>query len=369
MDEADSKGWAQQGTLAAKGGAAPAGGRVATAWRGGGRAGGAWEVDPQLASCLAEIRNLMLGASEHRLGAGSRKPMPETLEDRLLERIKELVCLYGITELVLRYGQNLDTVLQGIVDLLPSALQHPDRAGALIRLTDREYRSRGSAGEQLEVVLEAPILVNGEPVGQLVLGYWLVVENRDEPFLQEERLLLSTVAEHVGLIIGRSQAEQALQAANSQLEAERQALLEANIVLRALMDRLQDEKQAVAELIRVNLDRTIAPILEGLRQDLPPAKRSGVVLLKQCLENLVSPFLGRLRADGPALTPVEQAICVAIRAGLTSKEIAQLRGIAVGTVNRHRENIRRKLGLQNAGKNLAAYLATMDLPASMEKRR
>jgi len=56
------------------------------------------------------------------------------------------------------------------------------------------------------------------------------------------------------------------------------------------------------------------------------------------------------------LTPVEIAISTMIRNGLTNKEIAQLRSIALATVQRHRENIRRKLGLKNRKINLTTYL-------------
>ena len=45
-----------------------------------------------------------------------------------------------------------------------------------------------------------------------------------------------------------------------------------------------------------------------------------------------------------------------IRNGLSTKEIAQLRCISPATVRRHRENIRRKIGLKNRKANLATYL-------------
>ena len=56
------------------------------------------------------------------------------------------------------------------------------------------------------------------------------------------------------------------------------------------------------------------------------------------------------------LTPVEIAISTMIRNGLSTKEIAQLRCISPATVRRHRENIRRKLGLKNRKVNQATYL-------------
>jgi DNA-binding NarL/FixJ family response regulator len=58
------------------------------------------------------------------------------------------------------------------------------------------------------------------------------------------------------------------------------------------------------------------------------------------------------------LSPTEVAIGTMIRNGLSTKEIADLRCISAGTVRRHRENIRKKLGLQNRRANLRTYLTT-----------
>ena len=57
-----------------------------------------------------------------------------------------------------------------------------------------------------------------------------------------------------------------------------------------------------------------------------------------------------------SLTPSEIKICNMIRNGLRTKEIAELRKVSIATVNRHREHIRRKLGITNNDVNLATYL-------------
>jgi DNA-binding NarL/FixJ family response regulator len=45
-----------------------------------------------------------------------------------------------------------------------------------------------------------------------------------------------------------------------------------------------------------------------------------------------------------------------IRSGLQTKEIARTRGVSAGTINRHREHIRRKLKITNSDINLMTYL-------------
>jgi DNA-binding CsgD family transcriptional regulator len=81
-----------------------------------------------------------------------------------------------------------------------------------------------------------------------------------------------------------------------------------------------------------------------------------VTLLRQSLQEIASPFLTQIARDHMELTPVEIAISTMIRNGLSTKEIAQLRCISSATVRRHRENIRRKLGLRNRKVNLATCL-------------
>jgi DNA-binding CsgD family transcriptional regulator len=83
-----------------------------------------------------------------------------------------------------------------------------------------------------------------------------------------------------------------------------------------------------------------------------------VELLRDNLMEISSPFINQLTDKYHALTPTEIGICNMIRTGLRSKEIAQTRGVSTATVSRHRERIRRKLGLTNADVNLTTYLQT-----------
>ena len=98
------------------------------------------------------------------------------------------------------------------------------------------------------------------------------------------------------------------------------------------------------------------PIVFELELEVTGRQRSYVTLLRRSLQEITSPFLSQIARDHVQLTPVEIAISTMIRNGLSTKEIAQLRCISPATVRRHRENIRRKLGLRNRKANLATYL-------------
>jgi DNA-binding CsgD family transcriptional regulator len=56
------------------------------------------------------------------------------------------------------------------------------------------------------------------------------------------------------------------------------------------------------------------------------------------------------------LTPREAQVAGLIRNGLSTKEIAEFLHIALPTVQRHRNTIRRKLGLRRSASNLTTFL-------------
>ena len=59
-------------------------------------------------------------------------------------------------------------------------------------------------------------------------------------------------------------------------------------------------------------------------------------------------------ANAPTLTPSEQVVLRLVGEGLTSREIGEQLAVAEATVRKHRENIRRKLGIRNSAE-MAAY--------------
>lgn len=125
------------------------------------------------------------------------------------ERVKELDCLYGISKLAGQQDLSLERIIRGAVDLLPLALHYPGIACARIILDGREFESHNF--RETPWRLSFAIVVRGEQAGQAEIAYLEERPDADEgPFLKEERLLLSAVAERLGRIIERKQAEERL---------------------------------------------------------------------------------------------------------------------------------------------------------------
>lgn len=277
------------------------------------------------------------------------------LEVALRERIKELDCLYTISTLQEMHFHAPDRFLQNVADCLPKSWQFPEQACARIRYDDREYITDRFAESKWCMV--ADIMADGRSVGVVEVFYRKVIPTTATgPFLKEEYALIRAVAERVSSVLMHMKAEADLRAAHRAIQREHQALQEANIALRAVLSRLEEEKREIKASILTNIQKIIMPIVFELELEVTGRQRSYVTLLRQSLQEIASPFLTHISRDHMELTPVEVAISTMIRNGLSTKEIAQLRCISPATVRRHRENIRRKLGLKNRKTNLATYL-------------
>ncbi len=280
---------------------------------------------------------------------------PDKVEIALCERIKELNCLYGVSQLAERNLYSLDDLLQDLVSFLPYSWQYPDITCARILFKGKTYRSDG-----LKVTnwrQSSRIYMYHEAVGEVGIFYLEECPPADEgPFLREERALLDAVAEQIGTIATRISAELELQETNRQLALERKALQESNTALRMVLARIEQEKQEIHRDIQMNVEKILMPILHALLLQLPPAQRKYVEMLQTNLEEITSPFISQLSHSYHSMTPTEIAICNMIRIGMRTKEIAEMRGVSEATINHHREKIRRKLRITNQDVNLATFL-------------
>ena len=289
-----------------------------------------------------------------------RIPVPsgtelDKVELALRERIKELNCLYEISQLSERNLYSLDDLLQKLVNFLPHSWQYPEITCARILFKGKTYTS--DKFKMTNWRQSSRIYMYHEPVGECSIFYLEECPPADEgPFLKEERALLDAVAEQIGTIATRISADLELQETNQQLTLERKALQEANTALRLVLTRIEQEKQEIHRYIKMNVEKILMPILHALTSRLPTAQVKYVEMLRNNLEEIASPFISRLSLSYHSMTPTEIAICNMIRNGMHTKEIAEMRGVSEATINRHREKIRRKLKLTNQDVNLATFL-------------
>lgn len=185
---------------------------------------------------------------------------------------------------------------------------------------------------------------------------WYAV--RVVPFRDEKLSRVIVTHENITPII---EIQEALEAKEVELLAERERLEETNIALRVLLRQRDEDKTRIEETIYTNVDRLVLPYVERLLQGRLTEKQQTLVeVVDMNLRDIISPFLRSLSALTMLLTPQEIEVANMVRSGRTSKEIADVLGISVSGVDFHRKRLRQKLGLTNSPKNLRSYLLSLE---------
>ena len=150
-----------------------------------------------------------------------RKQAEEALRERtrdLAERVKELNCLYGISNLVEKPDISLEEIFQGVVELISPSWQYPEITCSRIILEDKEYKTENFKETNLKQFQE--IFVHGNMAGILEVCYLEEKIELDEgPFLKEERNLIIAIAERLGRIIEHKQVQEALRESQERLSS------------------------------------------------------------------------------------------------------------------------------------------------------
>lgn len=141
-----------------------------------------------------------------------RKKAEEILSKRtydLGKRYKELNCLYTISKMAEISDLSIDELLQGVVDSIPPSWQYPEVTSATIELEDWDI----SVGTPSEAVssLSSDIFVDERKAGKVTVSYTEKKPPEDEgPFFSEERALINAIAEELGRICEKRQAQDEL---------------------------------------------------------------------------------------------------------------------------------------------------------------
>ena len=137
-------------------------------------------------------------------------------------------------------------------------------------------------------------------------------------------------------------------------------LEETNITLKVLLKRIEKERLLFQENLSTNILCNIEPYLNKLKiTHLDKDQRRAVEILDQNIRDMASPLVYSVMTMNLRLTPSEMQISNFIRQGYSSKEIAELLNISPATIDKHRKNIRKKLGITNKKQNLRSVLSSI----------
>ncbi len=193
------------------------------------------------------------------------------------------------------------------------------------------------------------IMCNRAKEGSL---YW--VKTTIVPFRSPAGVIESYVAIRTD-VSDQIKTMEKLESLKDELEKEQQALRNKNVALQELLSHLDQEKNKVLQLISTNLNISVFPELDRLIGKIP-SHRNSLESIKASLGDVANPILRQAQLAAESLTHKELQICHLIRKGMTIKDISTHLNVSVRTVDKHRENIRKKLGITDRKVNLGSYL-------------
>ena len=147
------------------------------------------------------------------------------------------------------------------------------------------------------------------------------------------------------------------------LIASNEKLNDYNTALKVVMEKREEDRAELEEKISANVEELILPSITRLKQTRLTERQKE--LLKICEENILkitSSFINGIKNDKSvqSLTHKETTIANLIVQGKSSQEISTLLNSSESTINFHRKNIRKKLGIKNKSKNLQIYLKQLE---------
>jgi PAS domain S-box-containing protein len=234
---------------------------------------------------------------------------------------------------------------------------HPEDNEKLIPLM-AEYLTAGSQGSLME---------DGDGPTESLLyrfrdgrGEWRYLEStgdllEDDHILFVSRDVTEKIRKEEYLKRAREELEIRVKERTRELEDQRKSLEEMNVALKVLLETRERERKELEEKVVFSVRELADPYLQKLKNSgLNEVQKTWLDILESSLQEVTSPLLADVMGEGKNLTPSEIQVVNLIRLGRTSKEIARTLGLSTKTIETHRRNIRKKLGIKKT--NLRSYL-------------
>ena len=169
----------------------------------------------------------------------------------------------------------------------------------------------------------------------------------------------------------RKRAERALHKAKNELERrvkertrelkiKTNSLEEINTAMKVLLKKREEDKTELEDNVLTNVKELVEPYFEKIKKTkLDDQQETFLSIIESNLNEIISPFTRKMSLKYLNLTPTEIRIANLIKHGSPSKKIAELLNVSPRTIDTHRKNIRRKIGLQGQRGNLRSHLLSL----------
>ena len=125
------------------------------------------------------------------------KNISETVNTELIERTKELNCLYKVEDLFSQTHLTLEEIMNRLLQIVPDGFRFPEFVKVRIQFFDKKYQLPDF--EASNFLLDSHIKAFGEEFGKIeVFSKESDIPSTSSPFLKEEVQLLNTISDRVG---------------------------------------------------------------------------------------------------------------------------------------------------------------------------
>lgn len=200
-----------------------------------------------------------------------------------------------------------------------------------------------------------PILFGGKTLG--VINLYLKEGHRQD---QKEKEFLKAISNALAGVIIRKQNDHKLKRHEKELEIKNKNLGEMNSALNVLLKKLDEDRKKLEENVLFNAKKLLVPYIDKLKNSKMNHRQVRFAnILESNLNNMISQFAYALSHKYLNLTSLEIQIADLVKEGNSTKEIAEIFNLSTRTIEFHRQNIRKKLGLKHKKSNLRTYLLSI----------
>ncbi|OVE74968.1 hypothetical protein BVX97_05885 [bacterium E08(2017)] len=154
--------------------------------------------------------------------------------------------------------------------------------------------------------------------------------------------------------------EMKLEETTKNLSKQRKQLQQKNTALQEILTQIESDKIRLRKQISKNIDQQVKPVVAHLKKHASSSQLRYLEILEDAIKDISVEHGVQRKIDLSSLSPRQVEICSMIRNGMPSKEIADFLGVSVRTVEVHRNNIRKKLGITGKDANLVTFLTQDD---------
>jgi predicted nucleotidyltransferase len=172
--------------------------------------------------------------------------------EKLMEREKELNCLYAVESLLHDDGRKIEYILQDLAAAIPRGWQYTTVCECRITLEGKEYSSPDF--RETEYMQSADIIIDDHVAGRVDVAYLQLIRlHKGSAFLSEEQKLLNIIATNIGRSIFRRQLKSTLEYIKESRERDTQTV-DDSMIIAADSDEHWKWRYEIIERLAAHLD-------------------------------------------------------------------------------------------------------------------